>query len=848
MQTQNQRSKKAFLMAFSHLDLYWLGTEEECLSRGNRIISRTIQLAESNPEFRFLLEDLVFVDYFIKTHPEKKKDLTALIEKGQIEIGSKWAGIYQNIQLGEDLVRNILYGKKFASKVFNISPSTIHLGDLPGYTPQYPQILIKSDIPYAVITRGGPSDIPLYYWQSPDGSTVLTWHAVQGYGWAWARGLHESLRKVKKNKLEQEIRAVMKQTAGPVMVHWGVDLILPNQTLVENVKKWNKQMPIKLAFATPAEYFAQVKKTNKIPKLSGEIPSLWPYLEPANVHITPLDIPATNLLLIAEQLATIVRFWKGSEYPASAFEQSWKWLLQGMDHNYDGQGERIGNQRKKEYRQNAIFMGEQIIRNSLATIAEQVEIPGKKECVPIVVYNSLSWIRTGLVEAHVTFYGDPHAFYIQHYEQYTLRDNRGKDIPFQVIKTTGGVTKSVTIIFIAENVPSLGYKSYYFVPNEKGQDFPGSVKVVEGKEDRRMIPTLTLKTKFCQITIDKFTGRYEIFNKALNRKVVKNIGILAVEEKPNNFFFRDDTTGRIFENELEKCEVVENGPVRAKLRLTGKIQGSETVQEISVYATIPEVDIQTIIEWEGDKPFRFQQIFPICIEHPEISYGIPYGVNTLDNLIPHIGPKYEDEIPKDAWLKLREIQKWIDIHNQRFGVTLSTIPRLVEIDGAAIKVNLIRGTKTPFFGLLKNNQWEYQYIQPKGKYSFAFSLSSHQGSWQTAKSYRKGWELQFPLLSRSVYNPEDEKTLPAEKSFCELSADNVILTVLKKAESADVPIIRCFEIEGKQKPIQLMFFRNPKEIIETNLLEEPIGQLKSIKPFEIKTLKIIPVEKTTDKK
>ena len=65
-----QQSKEAdiYLVPFSHLDFFWGGTREECLSRGNRIIARAIKMAKESPEFRFLLEDNVFVANFMDSH------------------------------------------------------------------------------------------------------------------------------------------------------------------------------------------------------------------------------------------------------------------------------------------------------------------------------------------------------------------------------------------------------------------------------------------------------------------------------------------------------------------------------------------------------------------------------------------------------------------------------------------------------------------------------------------------------------------------------------------------------------------------------------------------------------
>src|SRR6266699_6450173 len=56
-ETSTAATNDVFIVPFSHLDLMWAGTREECLSRGSRIIARAVQLARDHSDFRFLLED-----------------------------------------------------------------------------------------------------------------------------------------------------------------------------------------------------------------------------------------------------------------------------------------------------------------------------------------------------------------------------------------------------------------------------------------------------------------------------------------------------------------------------------------------------------------------------------------------------------------------------------------------------------------------------------------------------------------------------------------------------------------------------------------------------------------------
>jgi len=92
-----------YVVPFSHFDLFWAGTKEECLSRGNRIITKAVQLATQYPEFCFLVEDEVWMANYLKSHrglPEVSV-LKQLVKERRIELAPKWAGIYQNMPRGE---------------------------------------------------------------------------------------------------------------------------------------------------------------------------------------------------------------------------------------------------------------------------------------------------------------------------------------------------------------------------------------------------------------------------------------------------------------------------------------------------------------------------------------------------------------------------------------------------------------------------------------------------------------------------------------------------------------------------------------------------------------------------
>jgi len=67
----------------------------------------------------------------------------------------------------------------------------------------------------------------------------------------------------------------------------------------------------------------------------------------------PQIIPATATLLAAERFATINYALGYTPYPQREFDFMWKKLVESMDHNHDGQGGAIGDNRKIGYEQSS---------------------------------------------------------------------------------------------------------------------------------------------------------------------------------------------------------------------------------------------------------------------------------------------------------------------------------------------------------------------------------------------------------------------------------------------------------------------------------------------------------------
>ena len=849
-QQDNSGKPEVYVVPFSHLDLYWACTQEECLSRGNFIISKAIQLAKRYPQYRYLLETEVFVSNFVDSHrgTQELEDFKQLVKEGRIEIAPLWAAIYQNQTPGEALVRNVIYGKRYARNVLGVDPTVAHLADIPGFTRQYPQILSKAATSYMVMTRMGPRDLSLFRWKAPDGSAVLVWNTINGYGWGIGLGLHADLDKDRLQAIERDVKTVEATTDGPIYMGWGTDLLAPAEKLVENIGLLNRQLaPVHFHLATAEEFFHAASKEKGVTDLSGEIPSSW-----ANIttSLVPLWLPAmsaTDTLVSAEKFASINYVLGYSKYPDKEFESLWKDNLKSLDHNNDGQGGKIGDERKLGYAHEVSLGAGQILRDSLRNIAERVQNPSSRS-IPIVIFNPLSWIRDDVVKTHVTLFGEVGGDEIDDYKKaMRLLDEKGTSIPFQVEQYIDGSSRSLDLVFVAHQVPSLGYKTYYLVPADSPDRFPDACDVKldsdnKARQANTAIGSDVLENEYYRISVDRATGRIDVFDKDLKQSISKGIEIVAGEERGGDDQNIILPSGRTIINVIDDVELEENSPVRTVLRINGNVAGTSIVQRLTLYRGIKKVDLDNTIDWKPNRSMNIEQFFPMLQRGAEVRNGIPFGTAAATDMMPKATPHWEDEVSPEIWKSWRQIQDWVFAGSKDWGFTVSADHNLIEVGDNGIRADMLRGTRFTPAATVQNGQMILDARPSAGTYDFRFSITSGKGDWSDAKSWRAGMAFATPLIAVTSVNALSEKPLPPEKSFLSFDADNVVLTAMKKADDGETVVLRTFEIKGNVAESPIRFLGQERNFREANLLEEdlPSGDQKTLhlQPYEIDTLKV----------
>ncbi len=471
---EGAQDPEIYFTPFSHLDFFWGGTREECLARGNGIIAQAIRLARQSPEFRFLLEDNVFVSNYVETHPGSREveDLKRLVQAGRIEIAPKWAAIFQGLPDGEVHARNMAIGKRYARDVFGVDPQVAHLGDLPDYTPQFPQVLKQARVPFMVMTRMGPADKSLFHWKAPDGSRALVWNTLKGYGWGTFLSSQTQLDEQKLERFRKDLADVRRTTDGPILMNWGTDLWSPPGDLVEKVGRFRELSGSRLVISTPSQFFRRAARNPAIPELSGEIPSSWPNVVSSLAHMWPQIIPATNTLLGGGEVRDDELRPGLRGIPAARTRFS----LEEADRVDGPQPRRPGgrDRRRAEDRLHAACLARGR-RDPPRHVAQHRRARAGSDCQQFpdrgLQPAGLEPGRRGQDAPDALrrgFARRPGDF--QEGDAAGGRD--GQRVPFHVEQYSENISRALELVFVARGVPSLGYKTYYLVAAEKPDEFP----------------------------------------------------------------------------------------------------------------------------------------------------------------------------------------------------------------------------------------------------------------------------------------------------------------------------------------------------------------------------------------
>ena len=781
------------LVGHAHIDMNWLWLWPETVEVCKNTFSTAAKLMDEYPDFIFSQSQPAVYLAMQENEPAVFATIQDRIKRGQWDaIGTTWTEGDTNMSSGESIVRSILYGKRYMKQQFGVDSTVCWEPDTFGHVWTLPQILAKSGIKYYYFARCNKG-YPLFWWEGPDGSRVLA-YSYGGYSSDISENdlLHSAVAFAKTTGIRDYMRVygVGDHGGGPTREMLDVASDLRTRDNYPKIK-----------FSKVSDYFETVLKTgHEFPVFKGELNTVFEGCYTTHSDIKRWNRKSENLLSCAEKFSAIAANWRVT-YSTRGFEDSWRNTCFNQFHDLlCGSAIHGSYDYSKKLYDEATSQAEFALDNSLDALVERITTKGTG--IPIVVFNSLSWTRTDPVNVPSPFSGQEGHF--------AVTDESGTDYP--------ALNIGDRLSFTARDVPAMGYKVFW--AHRAPNPVPGGIKCVQ----------TTIENQFFRVRVDPDLGVIQsIYDKVNARHAMPPDGASALLqillEKPHGMsaWTIGETVGH--EDLVGNTDVtlVDCGPTEATVMFDHQYGKSQFTQEVTLYDAVPRIDLRVTADWQelgtADTPApMLKAAFPTNLKNAKATFEIPYG--SIER------PANGAEVPA---------LKWIDLSESDYGVSLLNDSKYgFDVNGAVMRATLLRSSYEP------------DPTPDQGIHEMTLSLYPHKGDWREALTVRRGFELNQPLIVRVT--TAHAGSLPSSQSFVSISAPNVVVTALKQAEDDRSLILRFYEAHGKSCRTTVKLNLPFEYFVETDLLENPLGEKQPIagKNFtvdvgkhEIKTYKLL---------
>ena len=133
------------------------------------------------PGYTYSQSAAQYTAWIAEKYPQMNDQIRQRVKEGRWEIvGGMWVEPDLNLPDGESLVRQLLVGQRYFNQQYGVTARIGWNPDSFGYNWQLPQIYKRSGMDYFVTQKmhwNDTNQLPfrLFWWQSPDGSKVLTY-------------------------------------------------------------------------------------------------------------------------------------------------------------------------------------------------------------------------------------------------------------------------------------------------------------------------------------------------------------------------------------------------------------------------------------------------------------------------------------------------------------------------------------------------------------------------------------------------------------------------------------------------------------------------------------------------
>ncbi|MFM6358238.1 MAG: alpha-mannosidase, partial [Planktothrix sp.] len=495
------------LLGHAHLDLAWLWPIAETWIAAQNTFESVLNLQTDFPELIFCHSSPVLYEWIEQNRPDLFEQILNQVQNKTWEItAGLWVEPELNLINGESIVRQVLYGQRYVLEKIGQLSTVAWLPDTFGFCWQLPQIFKQGGIDYFITQKlrwNDSTKFPygLFQWQGLDGTQIISFMTAL---------IGERVEPVKmfKAAIDWKTQTGLNQSLWLPGVgdHGGG----PTRDMLEITRRWNQRAIFpNFTFQSVTDYLQEVLND---PNLTLPVWRDELYLEfHRGCYTTHADQKRYNrrsetILYEAELFATIASLYSQSPYPQREIETAWKQVLLNQFHDIlpGSSITEVYEQANQDW-ETAITNADQIRQQAFDAIAQLIPLPPPPQtnAQAIVIFNSLNWSRSEVVAVTIPNSDHPWEIY----------DSHGIPQPSQL---RGERSENPQLLFLAKNVPSVGYRVYWL-----------GVKEAETPENSWNRPyTCTPIPNFTQSLTEKneFVNSYQLKGK----KISFENGILRV--------------------------------------------------------------------------------------------------------------------------------------------------------------------------------------------------------------------------------------------------------------------------------------------------------------------------------
>ncbi|WP_321994502.1 mannosylglycerate hydrolase [Clostridium butyricum] len=847
--------KKVHIVPHMHWDREWyFSTEESRILLVNNM-KEIMDMLENNPDYPYFVMDgqTAILEDYLAVKPQDKERIKKLVEEGKLIIGPWYTQTDEMVVGGESIVRNLLYGIKDCGE-FGDYMKIGYLPDSFGQSAQMPQILNGFDIKHSMFWRGcserkgtGKTE---FNWTSDDGSEVVVQMLPLGY--AIGKYLPTDIDALK-NRMEKYFPVLDRgATTEHEILPNGHDQMPVQKNIFDVIEKLKELYPDREFFLSRYEnIFEQLEKESNRDTISGEFLDGKYMRVHRSIFSTRMDIKAANARIeskitnILEPLASIA-YSLGFEYHHGLIELIWKEIMK--NHAHDSIGCCCSDKVHKEI-MNRFLLAEEKVDRLIEFYKRKITdaISCEKALDKLTIFNLMPYEREEIIRAQI----------ITKMKSFEMVNDEDIKLDFQVIHKeeidAGLIDRQIVhygnydpfmiyTIEFKDVVPAMGYKTYL-------------IKESEFMIEKEYEAVNKIDNDFYEIEVNE-NGTLKILDKKMNKTFDNVLLMENGGDEGDEYDFSPLVDEKLIFNTHVKAEYsIKKNKFNNEIKISYRLDVPKNIESRKNNNIDGYVDFNISINVPNDKA-RIDIVFDIdnqACDHRIRTY-IPTNIaskfSVSDNQFGYIKRDVYDEA-MDVWEKegwderpdsIYPMLTFVGLSDEEHGVAvLTNSTREFEIVGE--KFDTIAITLFRSVGFLGKEEMVRRPGRPSGiklptpdsqligNITIDFAIATHEKSTLEANVANMAKQYLTPMVTynKMPYNAmklnDSEVITPYSYSLLKQYDENLVLSVIKKAEKEEGLIIRMHNPNEYEESTNILFDRSIKEAVKANLNERKIEKI-----------------------